>query len=159
MCIYSKSININTLCCRYIVGIKLNPPDGKADHCVTFELSDNDTHLCLQIRIRKLNESARKTSIFNEPNVVKYLSHLHDKYVVVPAEKAPNNIFVVCKLHYIDCLIKESGIDNLPGIRTYSPTTLPKAEVLCNHMSVLCAFGNSTKDEEVDLLSLPSISK
>ena len=113
---------------------------------ITFELSDNYTHLCLQIRIRTLNGSARKTSIFKEPNVVKDLSHPHGKYVVVPADKAPNNIFV-CASH-----IKESGIDNFPGNLTYFPTTLLKEEVLCNHMSVLCSFGNSTKDEEVSPL-------
>ena len=126
---------------------------------VTFEWSHNDTHLCLQIRIRNLNGSARKTSIFKQPNVVKHLSHLHDKYVVVPADKAPNNILFVCKSHYIDRLIKELGIGNLPGNLTYFQTILPKEEVLCNDMSVLCSFGNSTKDEEVDLLSLHSSSK
>jgi hypothetical protein len=126
---------------------------------VTFEWSHNDTHLCLQIRIRNLNGSARKTSIFKQPNVVKPLSHLHDKYVVVPADKATNNILCVCKSHYIDCLITELGIDNLPGSLTYFPTILQNEEVLCNDMSVLCSFGNSTKDEEVDLLSLHSISK
>ena len=141
---------------------KAKSPDGNVDHChgfVTFELSDNYTQLCLQIRIRTLNGSARKTSIFKEPNVVKHLSQPHGKYVVAPADKAPNNIFFVCKSHYIDCLIKESGIANFPGNLTYFPTTLLKEEVLCNHMSVLCSFGNSTKDKEVDLLSLHSISK
>jgi hypothetical protein len=39
------------------------------------------------------NGSARKTSILKEPNVEKHLSQLHDKYVVVPADKAPINIF------------------------------------------------------------------
>jgi len=56
--------------------------------------------------------STRATSIFKDPNVVKHLSHLYDKYVVVPAEKGPNNIIFVCKLYYIDCLIKELSIDN-----------------------------------------------
>ena len=122
----------------------------------TFEWSHNDTHLCLQIRIRNLNGSARKASIFKQPNVVK---HLHDKYVVVPANKAPNDILFVCKSHYIDCLIKELCIDNLPGHLTYFQTILPKEEVLCNDMSVLCSVGNSTKDEKVDLLYLHSSSK
>jgi len=126
---------------------------------VTVELSDNYTHICLQIIIRTINGSARKTSIFKEPNVVKHLSHLHDKYVVVSADKAHNNIFFVCKSHYIDCLIKESGIDNFPGNLTYFPTTLLKEEVLCNHMSVFCSFWNSTKYKEVDVLSLHLISK
>ena len=56
--------------------------------------------------------STRATSIFKDPNVAKHLSHLYDKYVVVPAEKGSNNILFVCKLYYMDCLIKELGIDN-----------------------------------------------
>ena len=32
-----------------------------------------------------------KTSIFKDPNVAKHLSNLHDKYVVVPADKFLNN--------------------------------------------------------------------
>jgi hypothetical protein len=35
---------------------------------------------------------------------INYLSLLHDKYVIVSADKAPNNIGCVCKSHYIDCL-------------------------------------------------------
>jgi hypothetical protein len=31
-------------------------------------------------------------SIFKDPNVAKHMSCLHDKYVVVAADKAPNNI-------------------------------------------------------------------
>jgi len=51
------------------------------------------------------------TSTFKELNVAKHLFHLHKKYVVVLADKVPNNIVFVCKSHYIDCLIKELGID------------------------------------------------
>jgi hypothetical protein len=39
--------------------------------------------------------STRSTSIFKDPNVAKYLSLLHDKYVIVSAYKSPNNI-VLC---------------------------------------------------------------
>ena len=103
--------------------------------------------------------STRFTSIFKDPNVAKHLSLLHDKYVIVSADKASNNIVCVCKSHYIDCLIKELGIDNSLGNPTYTPTTLTKKEILDNHQSVLCSFGISTKDEELDLPSLYWIPK
>ena len=77
----------------------------------------------------------------------------------VSANKAPNNIACVCKSHYIDCLIKELGIDTSVGNPTYTPTTLTKEEVLNNHRSVLYSFGISTKDEELDLPSLLLDSK
>ena len=98
--------------------------------------------------------STRSTSIFKDPNVAKHLSLLHDNYVNVSANKAPNNNVFVRKSHYIDCLIKEIGIDTLVGNPTYTPTTLTKEEILDNHRSVLYSFGISTKDEELDLPSL-----
>jgi hypothetical protein len=70
------------------------------------------------------------------------MSHLHDKYVIVPADKGPNNIVFVCKWHYIDCLIKKLGIDNRLGNPTYTPMSLTKED---NHRSVLCSFGISIK--------------
>ena len=98
--------------------------------------------------------STRSTTIFKDPNVAKHLSLLHAKYVVVSSDKAPNNIVCVCKSHYIDCLIKGLGIDNLLGNPTNTSTTLTKEETLDNHRSVLCSFGISTKNEELDLPSL-----
>ena len=114
----------------------------------------------IQIRIKKRSgyTSTLSTSIFKDPNVAKHLSLLHDTYVIVSADKAPNNS-VVCKSHYIDCLIKELGIDNSLGNPTYTQTTLTKEEILDNHRSVLCSFGISTKDEELDLPSLYWIPK
>ena len=35
------------------------------------------------------------------------LADLHDKYVFVPADKAPNNIIIICERYYIETLIKE----------------------------------------------------
>ena len=68
----------------------------------------------IQIRVSNLkgSMSTKAPSIFKDPQVIEELSNLHDKYVVVPADKASNNIVFVCKKHYIDCLIKELGINN-----------------------------------------------
>ena len=41
--------------------------------------------------------STRSTAIFKDPNVVKHLFLLHDKYVIFPADKAPINIVAVYK--------------------------------------------------------------
>ena len=95
--------------------------------------------------------STRSTSIFKGPNVAIDLSLLHDKYVIVSADKAPNNIVFACKSHYIDWLIKELGIDNSLVNPTYTSKTLTKEEILDNHRSVFGSFGISTKDEELDL--------
>jgi hypothetical protein len=48
----------------------------------------------IQIMIKKFSGSmsTRSTSIFKDPNVAKHLSLLHDKYIIVSADKAPNNV-------------------------------------------------------------------
>jgi len=130
---------------------------AKCENEDIYTLSDwvKSVRSLIQIRIKILSGSmnTRSTSFFKDPNVAKHLSLLHDKYVIISADK-PNTIFVVCKSHYIDCLIKGLGIDNSLGSPTYTKTTLTKEEILDNHRSVLCSFGISTKDEELDLPSL-----
>ena len=79
---------------------------------------------------------------------------INDRYVIVSADKVPNNIVFVCKSHYRDCLIKELGIDTLVGNPTYTPTTLTKEETLDKYRSVLYYFGISTVDEKLDLPAL-----
>ena len=61
----------------------------------------------------------------------------HNKYVVVQADKASNNIVFVCKTHYINCLIKELGINSATGNPTYTRTDLTKDEILSNHKGAL----------------------
>jgi hypothetical protein len=52
----------------------------------------------VQGRIHKLKNcvNSRPKSVFKDQEAVKYLSSLHDKYVIVPADKASNNIVFVC---------------------------------------------------------------
>jgi hypothetical protein len=53
----------------------------------------------VQGRIHKLKNCVnnRPKSVFKDQEAVKCLSPLHDKYVIVPTDKASNNIVFVCK--------------------------------------------------------------
>ena len=66
----------------------------------------------VQGRIHKLKNcvNSRPKSVFKDQEAVKCLFSLHDKYVIVPADKASNNIVFVCKSYFFECLIKELGI-------------------------------------------------
>ena len=44
--------------------------------------------------------------VLQNADVKACLSDLHNKYVFVPADKAPNNIIIICKRYYIETLIK-----------------------------------------------------
>jgi len=70
---------------------------------------------------------------FTDKGVVENISDRHNTYVVVPADKDSNNIVFECKTYYIDCLVRELGINNNRGNPTYTPTSLSKEEILSNH--------------------------
>jgi hypothetical protein len=107
----------------------------------------------------RIRMSTRTTNVFNEPDVTNTLSELHNKYVVVPADKASNNIVFICKKFYFDCLRLELGLCSDHGNPTYTRTTLSKKEILDNHRSVLSSFGITTLSDEQDLPSLYWIPK
>ena len=50
------------------------------------------------------------------------LHKLHTNYVLVIANKAANNVTVVCKKYCIDTLVKELGINN---VNSSKPTYIP----------------------------------
>ena len=53
--------------------------------------------------------SRRHELVFDDPDVAAELAEIHEKLVVVTADKASNNIVFVCKAHYTDCLMEELG--------------------------------------------------
>jgi len=113
--------------------------------------------LLIQIRIEKSRRSVstKPTYVLKDHKVAETLSTIHDKYVVVPADKAlnnrHNNSVLVCKKHYIDCLKIELGLDSSQGNPTYTATTLSKEEIIDNHKSVLSSFWSFLQSSELNM--------
>ena len=103
--------------------------------------------------------SRRHESVFDDPDVAAELVEIHEKFVVVPADKASNNIVFVCKTRYINCLMEELGMSTMTGDPTYNLTAMSKEEILQNHHSVMLTFGISLPAEDIDLPKLYWISK
>jgi hypothetical protein len=79
-------------------------------------------------RIRN-NKSKVRTiypSVSSKPEVRNELERLHEEIVLVPADKAGNNILFVCKAHYYKCILNELGIISTFGNPNYTPTALFK---------------------------------
>ena len=97
--------------------------------------------------ISSLKEKIRspKQKILNDPDVKDTLRRLHDDFVLVPADKAANNVIVVCKKYYIETLTKELGINttNISSNFTYIPSTDSLDEILKSH----CKFIESVRLE------------
>jgi hypothetical protein len=45
-------------------------------------------------------------SVFKKPELVNELRRLHANFVLVPADKASNNIVFICKNYYYKCLLR-----------------------------------------------------
>ena len=56
------------------------------------------------------------------------IQEFHRKYVLVPADKAANNVVVVCRLHYINTLKQE-----LYGTKAYEETSKDEKSVVYSH--------------------------
>ena len=63
------------------------------------------------------------------------IEKFHSKFVLVPADKAANNIVVVWRLHYINTLKQELG-----GTKAYEQTSEKEKSVIDNHI-----FHNATR--------------
>ena len=60
------------------------------------------------------------------------IQEFHRKYVLVPADKAANNVVVVCLLHYINTLKQE-----LTGTKAYEETSTDEKSVVNSHSNNL----------------------
>ena len=70
---------------------------------------------CIDRRIRSLNTSNRKStyhSILKSSSSSSCLRQLQSKYVMVPIDKAANNIAFICKRFYATVLMKELGLSH-----------------------------------------------
>ena len=56
---------------------------------------------CVSVLSRTM--SRRHESVFVDPDIAAELVEIHEKFVVVPADKAFNNILFACKTHHINC--------------------------------------------------------
>ena len=83
--------------------------------------------------------------MFDNKEVAAQLAHIHDKYVVVPADNASNNLALSAK-YYIQCFIKEHGM----GSNREQNKTPISPNINFYHKSVLSS--SSDKDNDIPLL-------
>ena len=78
--------------------------------------------------------------ILQEEDVVRSLSDLHSKFVVVPIDKAANNVALICKRFYIQTLLNEVGV---PGNAspTYKLSEEDPDNVIFNNAALCEKFG------------------
>ena len=86
------------------------------------------------------------------------IQEFYRKYVLVPADKAANNVVVVCRLHYVNTLKQE-----LDGTRAYLETDTNEVSVVNAHLNDLpvkfSVCDNEGQDKLPTMYWLPKLHK
>ena len=103
--------------------------------------------------ISKLKQNFKQPSgkVLQNADVKACLSDLHNKYVFIPADKAPNNIISICKRYYIETLIKELGLDDcstLTGNSTYTSCQMSFEDIVNIHDTFMKFLGIELSDDD-----------
>ena len=92
----------------------------------------------LNNRLRRFNgERNNRKSILTEMEIKEYLRDFHDKYIVVPADKAAGNFVIICKKLYVSIMMNELGIDSnymAVGNMTYIPCARSNEDIIEEHI-------------------------
>ena len=93
-----------------------------------------------------------KCEVLDQPDVKDSLHKLDANYVLVPADKAANNVIIVCKKYYIDTLVKELGINN---VNINNPTYIPIDDsfetIEKSHNQFIISVGLEISEEDQNL--------
>ena len=89
--------------------------------------------------------------VLQNADVKACLSDLHNKYVFVPADKALNNIIIICKRYYIETLIKELGMDNCStptGNSAYASCQMSSEDIINTHNTFMKSLSIELSDDD-----------
>ena len=93
-----------------------------------------------------------KCKVINHPDVKDTLHKLIANYVLVLADKAANNVIVVCKTYFIDTLVKELGIYNVNNNNpTYIPIDDSFEKIMKSHNNFITSVGLEMSEEDQNL--------
>ena len=93
----------------------------------------------VKARIDRLKQKkyCRNTRVLSERSCKEYLNNFHKRFVLVPADKAGNNVLIVCKKYYIEVILKELDTCNGTSPQTYTPCTAHVGDLLAAHVDFM----------------------
>ena len=93
--------------------------------------------------------------------VIEYLNELHEKYVLVPIDKAANNVVITCKKYYVAVILKEIGILDA-GNKTYEKINKNQGEIIQDNLeyNTHLKLSNGSKDKNLPIMYwIPKLQK
>ena len=114
-----------------------------------------DTRIAL---LKRKKKHQKANPVLKQPEVINYLQNIQSKFVLVPIDKAANNVCIICKRFYVEVILKEIGVLG-EGNSTYLHTNLSKEHIIHENVD----YGNHLKmnvgDKELDLPTMYWIPK
>ena len=109
----------------------------------------------LRKKIKRRHQSLKRcqlesNDIFEQEEVKQYLKKLHDRFVIVPVDKACNNFAIICKSFYIEILMNELGVinqNNILGNEVYQHMSINKENFIKEQEEANKTLGNCLEDE------------
>ena len=104
---------------------------------------------------------APRCKVLDEPDVKDTLHKLHANYVLVPANKAANNVIVMCIKYCTDTPVKELRINT---VNSNNPTYIPIDDsfetIMKSHNQFITSVGLEISEEDQNLLYwIPKLHK
>ena len=99
--------------------------------------------------------------MLKQDSVIEYLHELHEKYVLVPIDKAANNIAIICKKYYVTVILKEIGILDA-GNETYEKLNKNQEEIIQDNLeyNTRLKLSNGSKDKSLPIMYwIPKLHK
>ena len=109
-------------------------------------------NLKMDDRIGSLAQNQQRNfPVLKDRDAKRCLSELQEKYVIVPIDKAANNVAFVCKRFYAQILCTELGLIG-PGSNTYTSVNQQLGDIVKEHCSKLKEQFNITVDNNMQTL-------
>ena len=100
--------------------------------------------------LRRRIKFQKSNPVLKRPEVADYLKQLHEKFVLVPIDKAGNNIAIICKLYYVEVILKEIGHLGA-GNDTYEKVEKSKENIVDENVMYAKRSGFTVAEREKDL--------
>ena len=107
--------------------------------------------------LKQQQVNKRKKHVLKSRVHLDNLNKMHENFVLVPADKASNNVIVVCKKYYLDVVIKELSLNN-----TYKEVHNNNVNVISRHFDYMAKNGIDVPEQHEQLPSfywLPKLHK
>ena len=137
------NLGINTLIDGKLSSVKNVTKDSLTPwkNAVMDKVDQNISALKTKLKLSKSNPVLKQTE------VIEYLKELHKKFVLVPIDKASNNVAIICKKYYVEVILKEIGVIGKSN-PTYHITDMPSNEIVHNNCEYSKHLGFTLTEKE-----------